>query len=250
MLSFRYSSKIKFLWSKLNASGFGCGKFAMSFVRLSHEELVYVTVKLWVDTVPNKPKPRNKIKWFLIALGWSKQSVRLGGIECFCAALLYNRRRIISSGFTTGIRRFYSAISGADLCWALGGDTLQFYPNFALFSTLEGMNLDHDFVQVWNLVKTKKKCKWNTFFPKFRWRPKKKEVFIKIEYFFSQFQVKTKKKVLETRLEHFFLQFSLRCTPIQIIGGDADVDHSQTIGGIYPPIPPCFGTPGYNNSFH
>ena len=26
------------------------------------------------------------------------------------------------------------------------GDDLQFYPNFALFSTLEGMNLDHDFV--------------------------------------------------------------------------------------------------------
>ena len=23
----------------------------------------------------------------------------------------------------------------------------------------------------------------------------------------------------------------VRCTPIQIIGGDADVDHSQTIGG-------------------
>ena len=38
----------------------------------------------------------------------------------------------------------------------------------------------------------------------------------------------------------------LRCTPIQIIGGDADVDHSQTIGGdtaklladISPPPPP------------
>ena len=25
------------------------------------------------------------------------------------------------------------------------GDNLQFYPNFALFSTLGGMNLDHDF---------------------------------------------------------------------------------------------------------
>ena len=25
------------------------------------------------------------------------------------------------------------------------GDHLQFYPNFALFSTLGGMNLDHDF---------------------------------------------------------------------------------------------------------
>ena len=38
----------------------------------------------------------------------------------------------------------------------------------------------------------------------------------------------------------------------QIIGGDTDVDHTQIIGGdtvkllggIYPPIPPGFGTPG------
>ena len=29
-----------------------------------------------------------------------------------------------------------------------GGDNLQFYPNFALFSTLGGMNLDHDFFKV------------------------------------------------------------------------------------------------------
>ena len=28
------------------------------------------------------------------------------------------------------------------------GDNLQFYPNFALFSTLGDMNLDHDFFQV------------------------------------------------------------------------------------------------------
>ena len=29
----------------------------------------------------------------------------------------------------------------------------------------------------------------------------------------------------------------------QIIGGDADKDHTQIIGGIYPPIPLGFGTP-------
>ena len=29
------------------------------------------------------------------------------------------------------------------------GDNLLFYLNFALFSRLGGMNLDHDFVQVW-----------------------------------------------------------------------------------------------------
>ena len=42
----------------------------------------------------------------------------------------------------------------------------------------------------------------------------------------------------------------------QISGGDADVDHTQIIGGdtakllggIYPPIPPGFGTPDSNKS--
>ena len=51
---------------------------------------------------------------------------------------------------------------------SIGGDNLQFYPNFALFSTLGGMNLDHDFVQVWKFSEDQKNCKWNTFFPKFR----------------------------------------------------------------------------------
>ena len=32
-----------------------------------------------------------------------------------------------------------------------------FYPNFALFSTLGGMNLDHDFVQVWKFSEDQKK---------------------------------------------------------------------------------------------
>ena len=44
---------------------------------------------------------------------------------------------------------------------------------------------------------------------------------------------KRKKKVFsENRSLTFFPTITLRCTPIQIIGrGDADVDHSQTIGG-------------------
>ena len=53
---------------------------------------------------------------------------------------------------------------------SIGGDNLQFYPNFALFSTLGGMNLDHDFVQVSKLnedqVKKKVFTKNGTlFFP-------------------------------------------------------------------------------------
>ena len=43
---------------------------------------------------------------------------------------------------------------------------------------------------------------------------------------------KKEKKRSSSTIEHFFPQiYMLRCTPIQIIGGDADVDHSQTIGG-------------------
>ena len=38
--------------------------------------------------------------------------------------------------------------------------------NFALFLTLEGMNLDHDFVQVWKFSEyQKKKANGTLFFP-------------------------------------------------------------------------------------
>ena len=60
-------------------------------------------------------------------------------------------------------------------------------------------------------------------------------------------------------MEHFFSPNSggdLRSDAhqSQIIGGDADVDHTQIIGGdtvkllgdISPPSPPGFGTPGHN----
>ena len=45
-----------------------------------------------------------------------------------------------------------------------GGDNLQFYPNFAPFSTLGGMNLDHDFVQVWKFSEDQKKMPIEHFF--------------------------------------------------------------------------------------
>ena len=91
------------------------------------------------------------------------------------------------------------------------------------------MNLDHDFVQVWKFSEDQKKNK-------------------QMEHFFPQIQVKTKKKRSSARIEHFFPKiYTLRCTPIQIIEGDVDVDHSQTIGGIQPnywgdisPHPPLF----------
>ena len=39
---------------------------------------------------------------------------------------------------------------------SIGGDNLQFYPNFALFSTLRGINLEHDFYQVSKLSEDQK----------------------------------------------------------------------------------------------
>ena len=72
---------------------------------------------------------------------------------------------------------------------------MQFYPNFFLFSTLGGINLDHDFFQLSKLSENQKKSlhqKWNTFFPRI--------------------QVET-------------------CAQMQIIGGDTDKDHNQIIGG-------------------
>ena len=101
--------------------------------------------------------------------------------------------------------------SGADLCWALGGDNLQFYPNFALFSTLGGMNLDHNFVQVWKFSEDQKNANGTLF---------------------SQIQVKTKKRVF-IKNRTFFPQFLLRCTPIQIIGGDT----AKLLGGYILPSP-------------
>ena len=74
------------------------------------------------------------------------------------------------------------------------------------------MNLDHDFAQVWKFSEDQKKNVNGTLFS-----PNSGE--------------DQKKKSSSARLEHFFPKFTLRCTPIQIIAGDANVDHSQTIGG-------------------
>ena len=104
------------------------------------------------------------------------------------------------------------------------GDNLQFYPNFALFSTLEGMNLDHDFVQVW----------------KFSADQKKKQM----EHFFPQIQVKTKKKVFHKNRTLFSpnlhaLMYThsnywreCRCGPFSNYRGG----YSQIIGGYFPPL--------------
>ena len=63
---------------------------------------------------------------------------------------------------------------------SIGGDNLQFYPNFALFSTLGGMNLEEDFFQVSKLSEDQKKGlhqKWNTFFSPNSGEDQKKKIF-------------------------------------------------------------------------
>ena len=63
---------------------------------------------------------------------------------------------------------------------SIGGDNLQFFPNFSLFLTLGGMNLDHDFVQVWKFSKDqKKKMQMDHFFPNSSENQRKKKVFTK-----------------------------------------------------------------------
>ena len=115
---------------------------------------------------------------------------------------------------------------------SIGGDNLQFYPNFALFSTLGGMNLDHDFVQVWKFREDqRKKCKWNIFSPRI--------------------QVKTKKKRSSSQIEHFFPRnFCSDANPFKILGGMQMWSilkllggYSQIIGDISSPFPLGFGTP-------
>ena len=125
-----------------------------------------------------------------------------------------------------------------------GGDNLQFYPNFTLFSTLEGMNLDHDFVQVWKFSEDQKKNANKTLFlSEFRWRPKKKSS-SKIEHFFSPILGEDQKKKVFSKNRTLFPQIYAQLYTNLNYLGDADVDHSQTIGGdttkvlrgIYPPI--------------
>ena len=75
-----------------------------------------------------------------------------------------------------------------------GGDNLQFYPNFALFSTLEGMNLDHNFFQVSKLSEDQKKSihqKWKSFSLNSS-EDQKKGGFTKNRRLFSRIEVKTK----------------------------------------------------------
>ena len=69
-----------------------------------------------------------------------------------------------------------------------------------------------------------------------------------MQHFFSPNSGEDQKKRSSPKMEHFFSSNSsgdLRSDAhqSQIIGGDADVDHTQIIGGYIPTSPPGFGTP-------
>ena len=130
------------------------------------------------------------------------------------------------------------------------GVNLQFYYNFALYSTLGGMNLDHDFVQVWKFSEDQKKNANKTLFlPEFRWRPKKK-VFINNRTLFSLILGEDQKKRvfsknrtlfspnLRSAVHPFKLLGGCRCGPFSNYWGDT----AKLLGNIFPP---GFGTPAY-----
>ena len=116
---------------------------------------------------------------------------------------------------------------------SIGGENLQFYPNFALFSTLGGMKLDHDFVQVSKLSED----------------PKKKVLTKNRTLFSPNSSEDQKEKKVFTKKGTFFPPNSsghLRSDAhqSQIIGEDADVHHTilkywgdtaKLLGGYIPP---------------
>ena len=93
------------------------------------------------------------------------------------------------------------------------------------------MNLDQDFFQVTKFIEDQKK-----------------KVFIRNGTLFSPNSGENQKKTSSPEMEPFFSLNSstdLRSDAhqSQIIGGDAGEDHTQIVGGIYPPIPPGFPHP-------
>ena len=106
---------------------------------------------------------------------------------------------------------------GADLRWALGGNNLQFYPSFALFSILGGWTSTTIFFRWANKVK----------------RPKKMVLHLKKEKLFSP----NSSGDLRSNAHQSQIIGGMRMqTILKLLGG-----YSQIIGRIYLPIPPSPG---------
>ena len=111
----------------------------------------------------------------------------------------------------------YTYRQGCRSLLSIGGYSLQFYPNFALFSTLGGD-------EPWPRFCSGERIKWRL--------KKRRRSSSKMEHFVSQIQAKTKKKGPTPFFPEFKWTPTLTCTVAQqsqIIEGDADVDHTQTI---------------------
>ena len=167
--------------------------------------------------------------------------------------------------------------SSADLCWKLGGIICNFTPILPYFQHWGRWTSTTILCRCGNLVKTKRLIQIEHFFfpnsgedkktkrkkvffknrtlflPEFRWRQKKRSS-AKIEHFFlSDFRWRPKKRS-SARIEHFFPQIYAQLYTHSNYWGDANVDHSLTIGGIQPnywggyiPHSPGFGTPAYDS---
>ena len=117
-----------------------------------------------------------------------------------------------------------------------GGGEFAILPQFCPIFNIGGMNLDHDFDQVSKLSEDRKK-----------------RSSLKMEHFPNSGEVQ--KKGLHQKWNSFFPRIQVDTyaqmhTRVKLLGGDVDVDHTQTIGGIqsnywgiYPPILPGFWHP-------
>ena len=99
---------------------------------------------------------------------------------------------------------------------------MQFYPNFALFLNIGGMNFDYDFFLVSKLSEDQKKGlyqKWNTFFPDSGEDPPppKKRYSQKWNTFFLRYQVETCAQ-MHTRVK--LLEGMHIKTILKLLGGD------------------------------
>ena len=75
--------------------------------------------------------------------------------------------------------KMYLEISGADLCWALGGIICNFTPILPYFQLWGGWTWTTILLRCWNLVKTKRKMQIEHFFSPNSGEDQKKKVFIK-----------------------------------------------------------------------
>ena len=123
---------------------------------------------------------------------------------------------------------------------SIGGDNLQFYPNFALFSTLGRMNLDQDFFQVSKLREDQKK----RFSPEMKYiffpnsgedQKKKKSLHQKWNTFFLRIQVQT---CAQMHIRVKLLEGMQMKTIFKLLEG-----YSQIIGGDVYPHPPRISAP-------